>query len=208
MVLLCSRVVQADLAPDFTFTDIDGNTHQLSGFRGAIVILDFFATYCPSCVQEMGELETVHNTFGSNLVIVSISTWYQDTDQILKQFRDNYSIPWIVSRDTAQVWKRLYGVGSPGNPSLYTIDQRGYLRFQHEGVVTNASILTGEILGLLGDLNGDFTVSLQDLTILANAYGSKPGDLRWNSKADIDGDGVVGLSDLVTLAIHYGQHYP
>jgi hypothetical protein len=59
-----------------------------------------------------------------------------------------------------------------------------------------------------GDLNGDYKVSLQDLAILALAYGSKPVDSKWNPNADIDGNGVVGLSDLVILALHYGQHYP
>ena len=58
------------------------------------------------------------------------------------------------------------------------------------------------------DLNGDFKVSLADLVTLANAYGSRPGDTRWNPNADIDGNSVVGLSDLVILANHYGQHFP
>jgi len=59
-----------------------------------------------------------------------------------------------------------------------------------------------------GDLNGDFKVSLADLVTLAIAYGSRPGDPRWNPNADIDGNGVVGLSDLVILANHYGQQFP
>jgi hypothetical protein len=60
---------------------------------------------------------------------------------------------------------------------------------------------------LPGDLNSDFKVSLQDLEILAHAYGYKPGDAKWNSVADIDGNGIVGLSDLDALARCYGQHY-
>jgi hypothetical protein len=59
-----------------------------------------------------------------------------------------------------------------------------------------------------GDLNGDFKVSLQDLVILANAYGSTSGAPKWNPNADIDGNGKVGLPDLVTLANHYGQQFP
>jgi hypothetical protein len=63
-----------------------------------------------------------------------------------------------------------------------------------------------------GDLNGDWKVSIQDLVILANAYGSQyemdHNGHVWNLKADIDGNGAVGLSDLVILAQHYGQHYP
>ena len=64
------------------------------------------------------------------------------------------------------------------------------------------------IVTIPGDINGDFTVGLKDLVILADAYGSKPGDPKWNPNADIAGNGVVGLSDLVILAQHYGQHYP
>jgi hypothetical protein len=59
-----------------------------------------------------------------------------------------------------------------------------------------------------GDLNGDFKVNLEDLVLLAQAYGSKPGYPNWNPNADIDNSGVVGLSDLVILALHYGQQYP
>lgn len=58
---------------------------------------------------------------------------------------------------------------------------------------------------ITGDLNGDGKVNLPDLVMLALAYGSKPGDLKWNPMADINGDGVVGLSDLTLLAIHYGH---
>jgi hypothetical protein len=58
------------------------------------------------------------------------------------------------------------------------------------------------------DINGDGSVSLADLVILANAYGSRPGDTKWNPNADINGDNIVDLSDLAILANHYGQHYP
>jgi parallel beta-helix repeat protein len=59
-----------------------------------------------------------------------------------------------------------------------------------------------------GDIDGDFTVGLSDLVLLAKSYGTKPGDSNWNPNADVDNNGVVGLTDLVTLARHYGQHYP
>jgi hypothetical protein len=64
------------------------------------------------------------------------------------------------------------------------------------------------IVTIPGDLNGDFNVSLADLVILAQAYGSKPTDSNWNPNADIDGNSIVGLSDLVIMAKYYGQHYP
>jgi outer membrane protein assembly factor BamB len=75
---------------------------------------------------------------------------------------------------------------------------------------TGDNILTGGIVAVTipGDLNGDFKVNLQDLVILAKAYGIPPIRPLGNPNADIDGNGIVGLSDLVILAQHYGQHYP
>jgi hypothetical protein len=81
---------------------------------------------------------------------------------------------------------------------------------------TNNSFSYGNVtVTIPGDLNGDFKVILQDLVILANAYGTRAGIdppgtglHKWNPNADINNDGVVGLSDLVILATHYGQHFP
>jgi hypothetical protein len=64
------------------------------------------------------------------------------------------------------------------------------------------------VVTIPGDLNGDFNISLADLVLLANAYGSMPGDTKWNANADINGDLKVSLADLVLMANHYGQHYP
>lgn len=75
-------------------------------------------------------------------------------------------------------------------------------------VTSNNNFTTRAAVTIPGDLNGDFTVGLSDLVILAQAYGSSPGDSRWNINADINGNGIVGLTDLVTLALHYGQHFP
>ena len=60
-------------------------------------------------------------------------------------------------------------------------------------------------ISIAGDISGDGSVNLQDLVLLAKAYGSKPGEPNWNPKADIDGNGTVGLSDLVILAKNYGK---
>ncbi len=62
---------------------------------------------------------------------------------------------------------------------------------------------------LVGDLNGNGKVGLDDLVLLANAYNSKPGDPNWNPMADLASPfGIISLSDLVTLAMHYGQYNP
>jgi hypothetical protein len=75
---------------------------------------------------------------------------------------------------------------------------------------TSNNVLTGGVvtLTIAGDLDGNFEVRLADLVILAKAYGSKPGEPKWNPNADIDNNGIVGLSDLVILAKNYGKTDP
>ncbi len=91
------------------------------------------------------------------------------------------------------------GLYSSGQPATYTIEVGA--KFMGNNVTQSKQIHM--ILG--GDINVDGKVSLLDLVALAQAYGSKPGDHNWNSKADIDGNGVVGLTDLVVLAANYGK---
>ena len=77
---------------------------------------------------------------------------------------------------------------------------------QNETKTSNNNYTDGWVtVTIPGDINGDYTVSLQDLATLAKAYGSKPGDPNWNPNADINGDNRVNLQDLVILALHYGQ---
>jgi thermitase len=60
-----------------------------------------------------------------------------------------------------------------------------------------------------GDANLDNKVNLQDLVIIALAYGSEPGRSNWNPLADIAPPyGIIGLTDLVTVASYYGKAYP
>lgn len=82
--------------------------------------------------------------------------------------------------------------------------------------VMNNNFTVGTLtITISGDINGDFKVSLTDLVLLANAYGTTPASggtpgvaHAWNPNADIDDNCVVGLTDLVILALHYGRHYP
>lgn len=58
---------------------------------------------------------------------------------------------------------------------------------------------------VIGDLNSDGTVDLDDIYIISLAFGSKPADSNWNKIADLNRDNVVNVEDLRTAARHYGE---
>lgn len=132
-------------APSFTLTDIDGETFSLSDFRGSVVVLDFFATWCTPCVAEMPHLAEIHEKYGSDVVITSIAP-STDTVELLKQFREDHNMLWRIARDTAGV-SDDYGVQYI--PTLVIIDQSGIIYYRNEGL-TDASTLSSKIDSLLG----------------------------------------------------------
>lgn len=70
--------------------------------------------------------------------------------------------------------------------------------------VVQGTLKIDDPIRIPGDVNGDGKVSLQDLVLLADSYGSRQGEARWNPNADFNGNGVVDLADLAVLAKYYG----
>jgi peroxiredoxin len=151
-------------APDFTVTDIDGNTFSLKDFQGKIVIMDLFEIQCPACMEEIAQLKTVRNQFGEDLAIISISiSPTLDTVEELKTLRSNYNITWILARDTTGVSK-VYPVLA--YPTLYIIDKNSYLRYEHGGTV-ESSVLAEEVTALIPEYPFLFIPLLMGLATIA-----------------------------------------
>jgi hypothetical protein len=109
------------------------------------------------------------------------------------------------SINTAITWTANSTTFPYGN---YTISAQVTLVQNETNTADNTFVDGWVVVTIPGDINGDFKVNLQDLAILANAYGSKPGDANWNPNADLENNGRVGLPDLTEVAMHYGQTYP
>jgi parallel beta-helix repeat protein len=142
-----------------------------------------------------------HNNFINNGVQVdsykSINTWDDGYPS-----GGNY---WSDYNGT-DLWSGPYQneTGSDGIGDVpYIIDESNVDHYPLANPFVNLSTT------LVGDLNGDGKVSLEDLTLLASAYNSKPEDPNWNPLADIAPPySIISLTDLVTMAMHYGQHNP
>jgi len=170
VLLSNAQLVFSSLAPDFTLNDIDGNIFSLHDFRGKIVILDFFATWCGPCMEEMPHLKAVQSQFSQGLAIISISVAPStDTVDKLKTFRSNYNITWIISRDTADV-SNVYNVTAI--PRIYIIDKDGYVGYEHLGL-TEESVLQYEVNTLIPEYPFLFIPLLIILATIAAIFSRK-----------------------------------
>ena len=127
-------------------TDIDGNKFSLEDFRGKIVVLDLFATWCQPCLQEIPELGKIHEKYDHNdIVIISISS-PGDNEDLLRQFKDEHQMNWTVARDSVGVFDKYNVVYIP---TLVILDQNGAVYYRNEQL-TDAATLSGKIDSLLG----------------------------------------------------------
>lgn len=113
--------------PDFEKTDLDGNPLSISRFRGNVVLLDFWATWCGPCIGEMPNVIRVYDKYhrkGFEIIGISLDT---DKDA-LQSFIKDYGIKWPQYFD-GKGWEnelaRAYEVNSI--PATYLLDGEGRL---------------------------------------------------------------------------------
>lgn len=134
------------LAPDFTLTDLDGQNISLSSFRGKSVLLNFWATWCPPCRQEMPELQEFHRRYGEQITLVGIN-WGEDADTV-REFLAQSGVSYRNILDRNGTTFVLYGL--TGIPESFFIDPEGYIRGAWIGPLTVEQIVKGFArLGLL-----------------------------------------------------------
>jgi len=112
------------LAPEFTLRDADtGQTISLRQYRGQVVLLNFWATWCPPCLEELPSLLDLHRRM-PQLAILAISV---DTDAAsYQQFLRENRVDFIDLRDPEQTVNHIYGTVQ--FPETYVIDPSGRLR--------------------------------------------------------------------------------
>jgi len=123
-------VVYGELAPEFTVTDIDGNTFSLSDFRGKVVFIEFFTTWCITCKEELPDLKTIRNNFTEQeLTMISLS--HDDNNTQLIDYRNTYGISWPIAYGD---WTYVYNAYEvPGVPTMFVISPEGEIVYKHSG---------------------------------------------------------------------------
>lgn len=118
-------------APDFTLQDSDHKV-TLSQFRGQVVVLNFWATWCPPCIEETPSLVRMQARFKDKGVVV-LAVSIDADDAAYHKFLKDYRVNMVTVRDEAKKASSLYGTF--GWPESYVIDRNGLIRRKFIGPV-------------------------------------------------------------------------
>jgi peroxiredoxin len=135
------------LAPDFTLTDLNGQSVTLSDYRGKPVMLNFWATWCPYCRRQIPYLlEASEETAKEGLEFFTVS---REDEASIKEFmqQEGYAFTVAVDPDSA-VWES-YHIG--GIPHTFFIDSDGIIRSAHKGAFKDTSQVLDELQKILAD---------------------------------------------------------
>jgi len=133
------------LAPDFSLPDLTGQRLDLSSYRGKVVLLDFWATWCDPCRDEIPHFVDLQNKYGGQgLQIIGVSM--DDGPEPVRDFYHRFKMNYPVVMGNAKMGE-LYG-GILGLPIAFLIGRDGRIRAKHIGA-TDISVFEKEIKAAL-----------------------------------------------------------
>jgi len=139
--------VDSGVAPDFTITGYDGQTVTLSDLRGKVVIINFWASWCPPCREEAAYLEQTWRKY-EDRGVVFIGVDYVDTEKAALAYIAEFDITYLNGPDIGTRIAQAYNI--KGVPETYYVDRNGTLRGVHIGPLTSP-ILDEKIDELLAE---------------------------------------------------------
>lgn len=124
-------------ANDFSITDTTGKKHSLSAYKGKWVLVNYWATWCPPCLEEIPDLIALHENKKNNLVVIGIAVDYRSAKQVT-DFADGMLVSYPIVLGTPKVIGQIAPV--QGLPTTYLYNPQGKLVGQQVGVITRKSI--------------------------------------------------------------------
>ena len=127
----CHGKDKSEIAPDFSIIAIDGDVVELSALKGKIVVLDFWATWCPPCMQSIPEMVGLQRKYKDELEIIGISLDDPSklNDSSLIKFMEKNKMNYKVARSTQEIMRSYFKRGEKILiPTFFIIDSKGNLR--------------------------------------------------------------------------------
>jgi peroxiredoxin len=126
-------ITQGKVARDFTLESLDGTRVFLSDYRGQVVLVNFWATWCPPCQEEIPDLEAAYQAHRHDgLVILGIDV--EEPAPLIESFLDDVEMTYPILLDqTAKVYREYR---APGLPMTLVLDREGVIQVRHPGYLS------------------------------------------------------------------------
>ena len=136
LVLIAVLWVSAAAAEGFTLKDTQGKVHRLEDYKGKWVLVNFWATWCPPCLEEIPDLIKLSETH-KNLVVIGIAMDYQDPAYV-KEFATNLFVSYPVVLGNAKIAAQIGKI--PGLPTTYLYNPEGKIAAPNVGALTREAV--------------------------------------------------------------------
>ena len=123
-------------ALDFTLANLDGTSLSLDDLRGKNVLINFWATWCGPCRQEMPMIEAAYQAYAPDLVVLAVNIGEEPWR--VKKFVHDLGLSFEVLMDEGNQVQSLYRVRA--YPTTYLVDTQGVVRAQHVGLLSEAQL--------------------------------------------------------------------
>ena len=128
---------KGDVAPDFSLPALDGGAQNLRDYRGQVVILNFWASWCAPCRAEMPDLQVAYTELrDKGLVVVGINQ--SERGEKVRSFVQEFGLTFPILLDEDQTVGHKYGVR--GLPTTFIIDGGGVIREVIVGPLTRSAV--------------------------------------------------------------------
>lgn len=125
------RRARENYAPDFSFTSLQGEYISLEDLRGKVVVLDFWGTWCPPCVDSVPSLRSMHKKYSKEPSFVLIGISSDSDEDVWRDFTERNKMVWPQYRDKDRRIHRAFGIRA--FPTYVVIDHEGIVRHQSIG---------------------------------------------------------------------------
>jgi len=122
---------------DFKMTDTSGKSHTLSGYKGKWVLVNYWATWCPPCLEEIPDLIALHENKKNNLVVLGVALDYRNAKQVT-DFAEGLLVTYPIVLGSPKITNQIGPV--QGLPTTYLFNPEGKLVAQQVGMITREAV--------------------------------------------------------------------
>jgi cytochrome c biogenesis protein CcmG/thiol:disulfide interchange protein DsbE len=136
-----SNADSSKIAPDFTLKDLSGNSVSLQQYRGKVVLLDFWATWCQPCrysIPELVEIQDKYRDKGLVVIGISVDNPREVNNKYISAFKEKYKVNYTIVRTDTKTTATYFGKKNFPIPTIFLINREGMIVNKHQGFIPGA----------------------------------------------------------------------